>query len=303
MRIEDSKSWQPVDWYLGGAEHAVLHLLYSRFWVKALQDLKLLNFNEPFLRLRNVGMVLAEDHRKMSKSLGNVINPDDVILEFGADSLRIYEMFMAPFNAEIAWSTKALQGSFRFLKRVWEIYHKQFKITDDGLRKEFAIRNSQSAIENKDLVSKLNKTINKVTEDIKQTKFNTAIAAMMEFLNDWEKAAWGLSKENAKKFLQILAPFAPYITEEIWKEFFKESKSIHLSDWPKAQKIIDALVTIPVQVNGKVRAVLSVKYSVAGIKEEVEKIAFQNEKVKKYLEEKKYQVIFVPGKIINFIVN
>jgi leucyl-tRNA synthetase (EC 6.1.1.4) len=122
--IKNFGDWLPVDRYLGGAEHAVLHLLYSRFWVKPLYDLKLLNFSEPFLRLKNVGMVLAEDNRKMSKSLGNVINPDDVVFEYGADALRLYEMFMAPFNQEIAWSTKALQGSYRFLKRVWEIYER-----------------------------------------------------------------------------------------------------------------------------------------------------------------------------------
>ena len=120
----------PVDWYLGGAEHAVLHLLYARFWIKALQDLGLLDFSEPFLRLRNVGMVLAEDHHKMSKSLGNVINPDDVIAEFGADTLRIYEMFMAPFNMEIAWSTAALQGAYRFLNRIWQLYHNSDKIDE-----------------------------------------------------------------------------------------------------------------------------------------------------------------------------
>lgn len=172
------KDWLPVDWYLGGAEHAVLHLLYSRFWVKALYDLKLLNFKEPFLRLRNVGMVLAEDHRKMSKSLGNVINPDDVVSEYGADALRLYEMFMAPFNQEIAWSTKALQGCYRFLKRVWELYEK-LKVKSQKLKVEE---------EDKNLVAKLNKTIKKVTDDILQIKFNTGIAAMMEFINAWESS-------------------------------------------------------------------------------------------------------------------
>ncbi|MGB9883155.1 MAG: leucine--tRNA ligase, partial [Microgenomates group bacterium] len=243
------KQWLPVDWYLGGAEHAVLHLLYARFWVKALYDLGLLDFKEPFLRLRNVGMVLAEDNRKMSKSFGNVINPDDVVEEYGADALRLYEMFMAPFNAEIAWSTKSLQGAYRFLKRVWEIYQK-LKVENQKLKIK----------EDKELVSKLNKTIKKVTQDIQETKFNTAIASMMEFVNAWEEKMTKsqtqnqvLSTENAKKFLQILAPFAPFMTEEIWREVFEEKTSIHLSSWPKAQEVEDEEVVIPVQVDGKLR--------------------------------------------------
>ncbi|MCX6731985.1 MAG: class I tRNA ligase family protein, partial [Candidatus Roizmanbacteria bacterium] len=137
-----NSSWMPVDWYLGGAEHAVLHLLYARFWVKALRDLGLVNYPEPFLRLRNVGMVLAEDHRKMSKSWGNTINPDDVVAQYGADTLRMYEMFMAPFNMEIAWSTAALQGGHRFLKRVWALYTSQ---------------NQKIEKSNPELVNKLNK--------------------------------------------------------------------------------------------------------------------------------------------------
>ncbi|KKP59162.1 MAG: Leucine-tRNA ligase [Candidatus Roizmanbacteria bacterium GW2011_GWA2_34_18] len=231
LKIENSGNLLPVDWYLGGAEHAVLHLLYSRFWVKALYDLKLLNFKEPFLRLRNQGMVLAEDHRKMSKSLGNVINPDDVISEFGADALRVYEMFMAPFNQEISWATKSLQGSYRFVKRVWDIFQ---QYNNETMK--------QSNNEDKQLVIKLQKTIKKVTSDIPEIKFNTSIAAMMEFLNDFESASakasadkekFPLSKENAKKFLQILAPFAPFMAEEIWHEVFGEKQSIHLSTWPK----------------------------------------------------------------------
>jgi leucyl-tRNA synthetase len=284
----------PVDWYLGGAEHAVLHLLYSRFWVKALYDLRLLNFKEPFLRLRNVGMVLAEDNRKMSKSFGNVINPDDVVFEYGADALRLYEMFMAPFNQEIAWSTKALQGCYRFLKRVWEIYQSQYQEASSKYQ------------EDKNLVSKLNKTIKKVTDDVSQIKFNTAIAAMMEFVNEWEKALnvkhSTLNVNEAKKFLQILTPFAPFLTEEIWREIFEEKESIHLSSWPKAEVVEDEEVVIPIQVNGKLRGTIKVKIQEIKTKSFIEQEALKDEKIKKYLEGKKYKFIYVEGKVGNFVV-
>jgi len=311
------KKWLPVDWYFGGAEHAVLHLLYSRFWVKALQDLGLLDFPEPFLRLQNVGMVLAEDHHKMSKSLGNVINPDDVVSEYGADSLRMYEMFMAPFSQEIAWSTKTLQGVYRFLSRVWKMYQ-EYKTLNP---KPQILKNET----NKKLISKLNKTIKKVTSDILEIKFNTAIASMMEFLNAWEEAIQRhsgttsdcpesdsgvtlfprmtkcLSVDNAKKFLKILAPFAPFITEEIWNTVFGETESIHLSNWPEVGEIEeDKEIIIPVQVNGKMRGTIVISSSAT--KEEVEKKALSSEKIKQYIGGKNYTVIYVSGKILNFVV-
>jgi len=294
LKIDNFGDWLPVDWYLGGAEHAVLHLLYARFWVKALYDLGLLPFKEPFLRLRNVGMVLAEDHRKMSKSFGNVINPDDVMAEYGADSLRLYEMFMAPFNQEIAWSTKSLQGSFRFLKRVYELYVK------------FYSDEKKEVVEDKNLVAKLNKTIKKVTEDIAVTKFNTAIASMMEFLNDWEKTynveRVTLNVENAKKFLKILAPFAPFLTDEIWRKVFREKQSIHQSDWPKAQAVTDEEVIIPVQVNGKLRATIKVAADKLDDEEEIKRMALAIPKIADYLKEGEYKMIYVKGKIVNFVV-
>lgn len=277
--------WMPVDWYLGGAEHAVLHLLYARFWVKALRDLGLLNYPEPFLRLRNVGMVLAEDHRKMSKSWGNTINPDDVVAQYGADTLRLYEMFMAPFNMEIAWSMKALQGAHRFVKRVWNLYTTQ----------SFA----QSS--NPELVNKLNKTIQKVGDDISQTKFNTAIAAMMEFLNMYE-AKPELSAEEARKFIQILAPFAPFVSEKIWRDIFKEKKSVHLSNWP-TQTTVDVretTVEVPVQVNGKFRGTVVV--SVTATQEDIEEAAKKNEAIVKHIGEKSYRLIYVKGRICNFVL-
>jgi len=269
-----------------------LHLLYSRFWVKALYDLKLLDFKEPFLKLRNQGMILAEDHRKMSKSFGNVINPDEVIKEYGADALRIYEMFMAPFNTEIPWSTKALQGSYRFVKRIWEIY------------KKYEIRNPKSEIkEDKKLTSKLYKTIQKVTTDIPEVKFNTSIAAMMEFLNDWERNQSGLSTENAKKFLQILAPFTPFLTEELWHVIFKEKQSIHLSSWPKVEgEIVEEEIIIPVQINGKLRDTIKVQSLKFKDQSYVEELALKSKKLKKYFTGKPKKIIYIQGKIINFIV-
>ncbi|MCX6730371.1 MAG: leucine--tRNA ligase [Candidatus Roizmanbacteria bacterium] len=286
MQGLQNSSWMPVDWYLGGAEHAVLHLLYARFWVKALRDLGLVNYAEPFLRLRNVGMVLAEDHRKMSKSWGNTINPDDVVAQYGADTLRMYEMFMAPFNMEIAWSTAALQGGHRFLKRVWALYTSQ---------------NHKIEKSNPELVNKLNKTIQKVGDDIAQTKFNTAIAALMEFLNAYE-ATPELQDSEAKKFIQIIAPFAPFITEKIWRDVFKENTSVHLSTWPTQTEvdIKETSVEVPVQVNGKFRGI--VKVPVGAEQEEIVKVALVAEGIQKYLEGKKYRLIYVKGKICNFVL-
>lgn len=285
--------WLPVDWYLGGAEHAVLHLLYARFWVKALQDLGLLTFPEPFLRLRNVGMVLAEDHRKMSKSWGNTINPDDVVAHYGADTLRIYEMFMAPFNMEIAWSTSALQGAHRFVKRVWNLYASQ-KSKVEG-RKSDA-----------ELIAKLNKTIQKVGDDIAQTKFNTAIAAMMEFLNEYEAQSSTLETrsllwEEAKKFLQIMAPFAPFVTEKIWR-MNGEATSIHLSHWPPQTKvnIKETSVTVPIQINGKFRGTITIQGDPS--QDEVEKSVLADTSLQKYIDGKSYTLIYVKGKIANFVV-
>lgn len=292
---KESENWMPVDWYVGGAEHAVLHLLYSRFWMHAMYDLGLVNKQEPFMRLRNVGMILAEDNRKMSKSWGNVINPDDVVAEYGADSLRLYEMFMAPFSQEIAWSTRTLQGSYRFLKRVW------------SLGQLYANGDTQNLPENNDLQIKLYKTIAKVTKDVPEIKFNTAVAAMMEFLNEWERAynlhKETLSKDDLKKFLKILAPFAPYMTEEIWRNVLQEKESIHGALWPEVDESLLKItnVDIPIQVNGKVRGSVTVPIDID--RDKVISEALKDTRVQKYVPEGTYKkVIYVPGKILNFIV-
>lgn len=322
---ESMKQWSPVDWYVGGAEHAVLHLLYSRFWVKALYDLKMLDFKEPFLRLRNVGMVLATDHRKMSKSFGNVINPDDVVNEFGADTLRVYEMFMAPFNQEISWSTEALQGSNRFLIRIWNLFHEQFgkggnlpagrQVQETGSRIKSVMTKHHddptsstthkvgtSLGASKKVAAKLNQTIEKVSRDITSVKYNTAIAAMMEFLNEYEKTPH-LSVENAKKFLQILAPFAPFMTDYIWRNLMGEKSSIHISNWPTVDETAVHLteITIPVQVNGKLRAVITIPAHDIE-KDKVVRHAEEHEVIKRYIAGKIYEPVYVRAKVLNFVL-
>ncbi len=287
LNIENSP-WLPVDWYLGGAEHAVLHLLYSRFWAHVLHDVGLLGFREPFLRLRNVGMVLAEDHRKMSKSFGNVINPDDVVAKYGADALRVYEMFMAPFNMEIDWSTRALAGAYRFLKRIYQIYHESANIANDV---------SDEDIE---LVAKLNKTISKVDNDITNVKFNTAIAALMEFTNAWQ--AKKLGRDNAKKFLIMLAPFAPFLAEELWSGVMKGQESVHEMKWPEIDRAVlkDETVSLPVQIDGKVRGLVKLGPGELAREQAVAR-ALTEEKVNKHLAGKKYRTIYVEGKVLNFV--
>jgi len=285
------REWLPVDWYFGGAEHAVLHLLYSRFWIHALNDLGLVNFREPFIRLRNVGMVLAEDHRKMSKSWGNVINPDDVVRKYGADTLRVYEMFMAPFSQEITWSRSTLQGSHRFLRRIWQLYNQSAYVA------KRADKGSQ------EIDTELKRTILKVGKDITGVKFNTAIAAMMKFINYWERQKVKLSLNEAKMFLKILSPFAPFIAEEIWRTVLKEKKSIYFSSWPQVSGdfLSREKVTIPVQVNGKLRLTLSLLPHQLSENQVVAE-ALRSPKIRKYLKGKQYRPIYVPGKILNFVI-
>jgi len=289
---KDGSNWLPVDWYVGGAEHAVLHLLYARFWVHVFNDMGLVNFREPFLRLRNVGMVQAEDGKKMSKSLGNVVNPDDVIEEFGADALRTYVMFMAPFNQEIAWSTKTLRGVSRFLARVWRMYDDSAKITKVG------------SINGDMLVSELQTLIQKNTSNIANVKFNTPIASCMEFLNLWEKSELGLSMEHAKQYLQLLAPFAPFMTEELWRTVCGEETSIHLSKWPTVDTSLKQVTNIqlPVQVDGKMRDLIELFPDEIENEAYVTEKALSSQKVKKWLAEKEYRVIYIKGKIVNIVL-
>ena len=245
----------------------------------------------------------------MSKSFGNVINPDDVVNEFGADTLRVYEMFMAPFNQEISWSTEALQGSNRFLIRIWNLFHDRFG-TSSVIPAKAGIQETGSRIksgmtkhhDDKKVLAKLNKTIEKVSHDITSVKYNTAIAAMMEFLNEYEKTPH-LSKENAKKFLQILAPFAPFMTDYIWRNLMGENTSIHVSEWPTFDETAVHIteVSIPVQVNGKLRSVITVSAHELD-KDKVVLKAENDEKVIKFIQGKIYEPVYVRGKVLNFVL-
>lgn len=281
---DSMRYWCPVDLYVGGAEHAVLHLLYARFFTKVLFDLKYINFDEPFLSLRNQGLILGPDGVKMSKSRGNVINPDEVVTRFGADSTRLYEMFMGDFTESKPWDTNGITGVKRFLERVWN----------------FTILMNDSA-DDIELTRLLHKTIKKVTEDISEMKFNTAISAMMIFSNKIvEKQT--LSKDSLRKFLKLLAPFAPHIAEEVWEEL-GEKESIFKELWPSFDPAfaVDKEVTLVVQVNSKVRDTLKVP---AEINDERAKIlALESEKVKKWLEGKEIkQIIIVKGRLVNIVV-
>lgn len=291
-------AWCPVDLYVGGAEHTVLHLLYARFFTKVLYDAGYIAFQEPFLKLRHQGIILGPDHRKMSKRWGNVINPLDVIREYGADTLRMYEMFLGPLDQMKTWNVGAVAGIHRFLSRVWNMG--QARIAS-SLRETNAV--SDEAISRKDMLIALHKMIKKVTEDIPELKFNTAIAECMIFMNAWEKAgAEALSKKDLEKFLLILAPYAPYITEELWL-LLGHSDSIHIAQWPEFDPsiLVTDTVEIPVQVNGKVRGTVIVSQTNIGNKEIVRKIAEETASIAKHITGTIVKVIYVPGKILNII--
>ncbi|MFN4181463.1 MAG: leucine--tRNA ligase, partial [Candidatus Paceibacteria bacterium] len=275
--------WQDVDLYVGGSEHATGHLLYARFWHKFLKDIGVVAAEEPFKILKNQGMILATDGRKMSKRWGNVINPDDVISTHGADTMRVYESFMGPFESSQPWSTDSIVGARRFVERVWRLAHsvqdKKYKETDI------------------EILKLLHKTIKKVTNDIQAFAFNTAVSSMMIWLNEAEKRNV-IAKNDLLKFLQILAPFAPAITEEIW-EMYNMKGSIHLSVWPNHDEALvqESESKIVIQVNGKVRAEMLV--SLDATEEEVRGLALINPQVQKFIDGKKpKKIIYVKGKIL-----
>ena len=292
---EKLKYWLPVDVYIGGAEHAVLHLLYARFWHKVLYDLGLVPSREPFQKLFNQGMILAEgkDGRpeKMSKSKGNVVNPDDIIVSHGADTLRVYEMFMGPLDASIAWSENGLDGSRRFLDRVYRLFvdEETGKVNDKVQDKD-----------NEALEVSYNYTIKKVSEDIEILGFNTAISQLMVFVNDCYKAEY-IPRKYALGFIQLLAPFAPHLAEEMW-EIYGNTESISYVSWPTfdESKLVSDTVEIVVQLMGKVKAKLDVKKDLTPA--ELEQIVLANEEVKELIEGKQVmKVIVVPGRLVNIV--
>jgi leucyl-tRNA synthetase len=293
--LKKLKYWLPVDWYNGGMEHTTLHLLYSRFIYKFLYDIGTAPTPEPYQKRTSHGMVLAEDGRKMSKSFGNIINPDDIVKEYGGDTLRVYEMFMGPFDQTIAWSAQGVKGVFRFLNRVWKLVFES-KNNPKGQAYGASEKSSQKTIKE---IHKLNK---KVSEDLEATKFNTAIAGFMEFLNFAFLQKSELGKEVIERFLILLSPFAPHITEELWQQLgYKDS--IHKQKWPKydSELIKEEMITLIIQVNGKVRDKIEVEADIS--EEKAKKLAISSQKVQKWISGKEIKkIIFVPGKLINIVV-
>ena len=277
-------NWLPVDQYIGGIEHACLHLLYARFFTKVLRDLGLCDVNEPFKRLLCQGMVL-KDGAKMSKSLGNTVEPDTISNKYGVDTARIFILFGAPVDRDLDWSDKAVEGAFRFLKRVFTMVNEY---------------ENYSPKDTNELAKVTHKTIKKVTDDIQRFSFNTAISKLMELLNYFYTN--GTTKESIDVFLLLMAPFAPFITEELWQQIGHNS-SIHLENYPvhDSNLIVDDKVTIVAQVNGKVRDKFLVNTDAS--QDEVEIEIFSSEKVKKHTENKEIiKKIYVPNKLINLVV-
>lgn len=281
---EVEKKWQPVDVYVGG-DHATRHLIYARFWHKFLFDIGVVHDEEPFKRLEFLGFILAPDGRKMSKRLGNVINPDDVVAEYGADSLRLYEMFMAPFEQTVSWDTKSIVGVERFLERVWKLQSKVTEGVTDG---------------NESVVS-LHKTIKKVEEDIEHFKFNTAVSALMICLNQIEQED-AVSAELYKTFIQLLAPFSPHIAEELWS-VLGNKESVHLEPWPKhdSSLLVEDKATIIIQIGGKLRGTITCQRGAS--ESEVLELVKKEEAYQKYVgEATTKKIIFVPNKLINIVI-
>jgi leucyl-tRNA synthetase len=289
---EALKKWLPIDIYIGGAEHAVLHLLYARFWHKFLYDIGVVPTKEPFMKLFNQGMILGEGNEKMSKSKGNVVNPDDIIFSHGADTLRLYEMFMGPLDAAVAWSTNGLDGARKFLDRVWRLY------TDGNGALSASITDANDG----SLEKVYHETVKKVTTDFNNLHFNTGISQLMVFINEAYKAEQ-LPKEYMEGFVKMLSPVAPHITEELW-ECLGHEGTVSYEQWPKydESKLVEDEIEVVVQIMGKVRAKLNVDKDIS--KDELEKQALRDEKIQELLEGKTIRkVIVVPGKLVNIVAN
>lgn len=279
------KYWNPVDLYVGGAEHATRHLIYARFWHKFLQDIGVVSSSEPFKKLRHVGLVLAEDGRKMSKRWNNVVNPDAVVADFGADAMRVYEMFMGPFDQAVAWNTNGVIGARKFLLKISALAD---KVTNEPALNPASL-------------SLLHKTIAKITSDIDNFKFNTAISALMILVNNLTEAP-AIGRHELSIVLQLVAPFAPHLAEELWQSLNNDT-SIFKSIWPTSNPELarDETVTITVQINGKVRDQLSLPADLSN--EEVEAAAKSSEKIQPWLADKQIvKVVVIPNRLVNFVV-
>ena len=282
---EALKYWSPVDWYNGGMEHTTLHLLYSRFWHKFLYDIGVVPTKEPYQKRTSHGMILGENGEKMSKSRGNVVNPDEVVNDYGADAVRTFEMFIGAFDQSTPWSEKGLKGCYKFLERVWNL---QDMVTPE---EELS----------KDLEKAVNKAIMKVSDDYEKMKYNTAIATLMSLVNDFYKKGEVTTGEY-RILITLLNPVAPHITEELWEKY-GNTPLLALTKWPDfdKSKTVDDEVEIVVQVNGKIKDKITVPKDIA--KEELEGIALKAEKVNQALEGKTViKIITVPGKLVNIVV-
>jgi len=288
VSAKNEKYWAPVDLYIGGAEHATRHLIYARFWHKFLYDIGVVSTIEPFKKLQSVGLIMGEDGRKMGKRYGNVVNPDDIVLTYGADTLRLYEMFMGPFDQQIAWSTSSMVGSRRFVEKVWKLRE---KIDENG----------ETSVVHSSITKSIHKAIKKVTDDIQGLRFNTAISALMIAVNEIDTHS-SITREQYEFILKLLAPFAPHASEELWMSLGNK-KSIHISAWPiyDPAQVVDTEMTIIVQVNGKVRG--SFVAATDSSTTDLENKAKNLPETLKWIEGKKVvKVIVVPKRLVNIVV-
>lgn len=284
------KKWLPVDLYIGGAEHAVLHLLYARFWHKVLYDLGIVPTKEPFQKLVNQGMILGENHEKMSKSKGNVINPDDIVNQYGADTLRLYEMFMGPLEESKPWNEEGINGIYKWINRVWRLF-----INENGNLQNNIVDNNDHKLD-----KVYNQTVKKVTEDYEKMHFNTAISQMMVFINDAYKVKQ-IPTEYVQGFIKLLSPLAPHVCEEIWSKF-NLSSTIAYEKWPEydATKLVENTVEVVIQINGKLRSKIEVDKDLD--KNKLQDLALNDEKIKTLISGKDIRkVIVVPNKIVNIV--
>ena len=289
---EKMKNWLPTDLYIGGAEHNTMHLLYSRFFTKAMHDLGLIEFNEPFIVRKNHGIILGPDSQKMSKSRGNVIDPDDLVKKYGADTVRMHLAFMGPYDQGGPWNPGGIIGISRFLNRVWNLFQKT---------------TNKAKIQNPaKLQTVLHKTIKKISEDIEGLRFNTGVSELMKLLNEFENfinSGYKLQTTNHTLFLQLIAPFAPHMAEEIWMNVLKNKKSIHLEKWPEynTKLAVEELISLVVQVNGKTRDIIKISRDLA--ENNIRELALASEKIKKHLANKEVKkIIYVKNRLINFVI-
>jgi leucyl-tRNA synthetase len=289
---EALKYWLPVDWYNGGMEHTTLHLLYSRFWHKFLFDLRVVPTAEPYAKRTSHGVVLGPDGRRMSKSRGNVINPDEILEKYGADTLRVYEMFIGPFDQMVIWNDGAVSGVRRFLDRMWELVTKTVE------------QNRQDST--REVSGQLSRLIKKIEDDLEGMKFNTAVSTAMEFINFWSDNLESVGRDTAEKFLKVMAPMAPFITEELWHKYFGGTgyKSIHRQAWPewKKEDLVEEIAEIVIQINGKIREKMPISRDEL-TEELVKQKALSSANVFRWTEGKQIvKTVWVPGRVLNIVV-